>query len=211
MENPSTPAQPPPTRWETTVTGERWDFYVDRFAREHAAGADLEGEARFVDVLASRGARILDGGCGTGRITAALHRMGHRVIGVDRDAGMIGIAEKRYPGPPFLAADLLSLGPDLLLKAGGPAEFDVVVLAGNVLVYVAPGSERDVMATVAGLLVAGGRLVAGFATDRDYGVTDFDVDAAAIGLTVEHRFATWHLDPWHDGADWAVTVLRRAG
>ena len=65
---------------------ERWDFYVDRFAREYADGTDLEGEARFVDVLAPRAARVLDAGCGTGRITAALHRMGHFVIGADRDA-----------------------------------------------------------------------------------------------------------------------------
>ena len=69
------------------MTGERWDFYAARFAREYAEGADLEGEARFVDVLAPRGARVLDAGCGTGRIAAALHRMGHTSVGADRDAG----------------------------------------------------------------------------------------------------------------------------
>ncbi len=203
--------QPPPTRWETNVTGERWDFYVQRFDREYAEGADLEGEARFVDVLAPRGARVLDGGCGTGRATAALHRMGHRVIGVDRDAGLVEIAQRRYPGPTFLAADLLSLTADGLAAAGGPAEFDVIVLAGNVLVYVAPGTEEAVLATLSALLVPGGRLVSGFATDREYAVTDLDRDAAAVGLTIEHRFATWHLDPWRAEADWAVTVLRRPG
>jgi len=59
------------------------------------------------------------------------------------------------------------------------------------------------------LLVPRGRIVTGFATDREYTVADLDRDAAETGLTVEHRFATWHLDPWFDGADWAVTVLRR--
>jgi hypothetical protein len=29
-------------------------------------------------------------------------------------------------------------------------------------------------------------------------------------LSVEHRFATWDLRAWHDGADFAVTVLRHA-
>lgn len=206
----TSPRNPPPTRWETTVTGERWTHYVDRFDREFAGGNDLEGEARFADVLAPRNARILDAGCGTGRIAGALHRMGHRVIGADRDAGLVEIALHRYPGPTFLTADLLALTPEILRAAGGPGTFDVIVLAGNVLVYVSPGTERELLGNLAGLLIPGGRLVAGFATDRDYTVTDLDRDAQAVGLISEHRFATWHLAPWVEGADWAVTVLRRA-
>ena len=191
------------------MTGDRWDFYVDRFALEYEQGADLEGEARFIDVLAPRGARVLDAGCGTGRIAAALHRMGHRTIGADRDGGLIAIATQRYPGPRFITADLLLLTPERLRAAGGPESLDVVVLAGNVMVYLAPGTEYAVLAVLAGLLVPGGRIVTGFATDRDYRVDDLDRDARSLELRVEHRFATWHLDPWFDGADWAVTVLRR--
>ncbi len=157
-----TRSDPPPTRWERTVTGDRWDFYVDRFAREFAEGTDLEGEARFVDVLAPRRARVLDGGCGTGRIAAALHRMGHTAVGVDRDGGLVRIAADRYPGPTFITADLLALTPDLLTGAGAPTTFDVIVLAGNVLVYVAPGTERAVLGVLAGLLAPDGRIVAGF-------------------------------------------------
>jgi len=191
------------------VVGERWDFYVNRFAREYAQGADLEGEARFVDVLAPRRAKVLDAGCGTGRITAALHRMGHLAIGADRDAGLVAIAADRYPGPVYLDADLLALTPEILSAAGSPAAFDVIVLAGNVMVYLAPGTERQVIEVLTGLLVPGGRLVMGFATDRDYRVADLDRDAAAAGLAFEHRFATWHLEPWFDQADWVVTVFRR--
>jgi SAM-dependent methyltransferase len=193
------------------VTGERWDFYTDRFAREYAEGADLEGEARFVDVLAPRGARVLDAGCGTGRIAAALHRMGHTSVGVDRDAGLIGMARDRYPGPIFLPSDLLSLTPDALVAANAPKSFDVIVLAGNVMVYLAPGTERDVLRVLGGLVVPGGAIVTGFHTDREYPVPALDEDAAAVELAVEHRFATWHLAPWVPEADWAVTVLRRPG
>ena len=71
----------PPTRWELHTTGDRWQFYIDRFARMYAAGDDLEGEARFVDALAARGSAVLDAGCGTGRIAAALTRMGTRLSG----------------------------------------------------------------------------------------------------------------------------------
>jgi SAM-dependent methyltransferase len=191
-----------------TVVGDKWDWYVDRFDRQYREGADLEGEARFIDMMAARGSRILDGGCGTGRVSGALHRMGHRVIGVDRDAGLIAIARDRYPGPSFLVSDLL-LVPAALAAAGEAGPFDVIALPGNVMVYLAPGTERDVLHVLSGLLGPGGRLVTGFATDREYGLQALDADAAAVGLIVEHRFATWHLDPWRDDADWAVSVLRR--
>lgn len=186
------------------MVGDRWQFYVDRFAREYADGTDLEGEARFVDALAARSAGVLDGGCGTGRTSGALHRMGHRVVGVDRDAGLIEVARSRYPGPRFEVCDLLAIGaalPDLL--------FDVIVLAGNVMVYLAPGTEARVVRTLAGALAPGGRLVTGFATDREYALGAFDADCAAAGLVLEQRFGTWHLDPWRPDMDWAVTVLRR--
>ncbi|WP_420120256.1 class I SAM-dependent methyltransferase [Nakamurella sp.] len=204
MTDPATP----PTRWELTVVGKKWDWYVDRFERLHREGVDLDGEARFVDMLAARGSTVLDGGCGPGRVSGALHRMGHRVVGVDRDAGLVAVARDRYPGPSYLVADLL-LAPAALAAAGEPVAFDIVALPGNVMVYLAAGTERDVLGVVHGLLVPGGRLVTGFATDREYGVGDLDADAEAVGLVVEHRFATWHLDPWRDDADWAVTVLRR--
>jgi hypothetical protein len=52
-------------------------------------------------------------------------------------------------------------------------------------------------------------VVTGFATDRDYGLEQFDRDCVAVGLQLEHRYATWDLRPWHSEATWAVTVLRR--
>lgn len=203
------PPQHPATRWETEMTGEAWDGYVARFDAAADAGDDLEGEARFVDALAPRRAAVLDGGAGTGRVAAALTRMGHRALGVDRDAGLVAHARRRYPGVPYLAADLLDLDPVVLADEGFGDPFDVVALPGNVLVFVAPGTERDVLAVAHGLLAPGGRLVCGFATDRPYDVAALDADLAATGFVLEHRFATWHLDPWHDGADWQVTVARR--
>ncbi|GAA1997333.1 class I SAM-dependent methyltransferase [Nakamurella flavida] len=198
----------PPTRWEQEYTGQDWADYADRFAREFAEGVDHDGEARFLDVLAPRGAAILDAGCGTGRVAAGLHRRGHRVVGVDRDAGLLAIAARQYPEVRYLRADLGSVTADVLRSAGAPERFDVVAVPGNVMVFLAPGSERDVLTALATLLVPGGRLVTGFATDRVYRVADFDADCAAVGLVLEHRFATWHLDPWMDDAGWVVSVLR---
>lgn len=205
MTDPATP----PTRWETFHDGPSWEQYVQRFAELHHSGADVDGEARFVDALLPRAARVLDAGCGTGRVAAALRRAGHDAVGVDRDAGLVAIARYRYPEGRYLVGDLLTLSAADLSAAGAPAQFDAIVLAGNVLVFVVPGTERAVLANLAQLLVPGGRMLTGFATDREYQVGAFRADAAAVGLVVEHTFATWQLDPWTEDADWCVTVLRK--
>lgn len=49
-------------------------WYIERFREMARAGNDLAGEARFVDAMAARGARILDAGCGPGRVAASWRR-----------------------------------------------------------------------------------------------------------------------------------------
>jgi len=201
----------PETLWEQQVQGEKWDLYVDRLATMAAGGTDLEGEARFINVICPRGAAVLDAGCGTGRVADALRRMGHHCIGVDKDAGLVAQARERYDEVPYLECDLLLLTPELLRAAGGPELFDVVALPGNVMVFLAPGTEQQVLRLLVGLLRPGGRIIAGFATDREYTVAALRRDAAATGLSVEFEFGTWQLDPVRADSDWVVVVLRGPG
>src|SRR5699024_5078389 len=42
--------------------------YAERWRRIEASGQDIYGEARLIDAMAPRGARILDAGCGSGRL-----------------------------------------------------------------------------------------------------------------------------------------------
>ncbi|HEX3335577.1 MAG TPA: class I SAM-dependent methyltransferase [Jatrophihabitans sp.] len=188
-------------RWFTAHGQEHAAWYIDRFRRMAADGVDLDGEARFVDTLVARNARILDAGCGPGRVGAALHARGHTVVGVDVDPALIDAARADHPGPRWLVGDLARLELD-------EEPFDAAVLAGNVLVFVAPGSEVEVLRRVAAQLRPDGVVAAGFTTAREYQVGEFDRDCAAAGLTLEHRFATWDLRPWHDDAEWVVSVLR---
>ena len=190
------------TRWHTEWSESERAAYATRFARLAAAGQDIDGEARFVDALAERGSRILDAGCGTGRVAAALAVRGHDVLGADADGSLIEAGREQYPGLPLIHRNLLDLRAE-----DGP--FDVAVLAGNVIVYVEPGSEAAVLRALDGVVVPGGRVVLGFATDRDYTVAALSRDAAGLDWVLEHRFATWQLGPWHDAAEWAVTVYRR--
>ena len=196
-----------PTRWETDTDENHSAWYVDRFRKLAAEGADLAGEARLVDAMVARRARLLDAGCGPGRTAAALHRAGHDVVGVDADPVLIDAAGADHPGPRYLVADLAELD---LTARGEPEPFDAAVLAGNVLAFVAPGTEADVLDPAPPLHPDPGGLVAGFHTEKLAPAT-YDAAIAAIaptGLHEEHRFATWDLRPWRHDADFLVTVLR---
>ncbi|MEO8887833.1 MAG: class I SAM-dependent methyltransferase [Jatrophihabitantaceae bacterium] len=193
-------------RWFTDHQAGHSRWYIDRFRTMAADGTDLAGEARLVDAMLPRRSRILDAGCGPGRVGAELAARGHDVVGVDVDPELIAAAQADHPGPRWLVGDLSRLD---LAALGEPTMFDAAVMAGNVLVFVAPGSEPAVLERVAAHVRPDGPLVIGFGLDRGYELADLDTHAAAAGLVREHRFATWDLRPFTDAADFAVTVYRR--
>jgi SAM-dependent methyltransferase len=194
-----------PTRWVTDTKPGHSQWYVERFRRMAAEGVDLGGEARLVDAMLPPAARVLDAGCGPGRVGAVLHDRGHTVVGVDADPVLIEAAEADHPGPRWLVGDLAELD----LSAAGESEpFDAAVLAGNVMVFLAPGTEAAVLGRVAAHVRPDGFVVTGFHTNRELSIDTFDRAVAEAGLVHEHRFATWDLRAWHDDADFAVTVLR---
>ena len=188
-------------RWFSDTQDGHSQWYVDRFRTLAAEGADLAGEARLIDAMVAPGSRVLDAGCGPGRLGAALHLRGHTVVGADVDPVLIEAARTDHPGPRWEIADLSEL--DL---ADEPP-FDIAVMAGNVLVFVAPGTEVEVLRRVAAHVRPGGRIVTGFHTDRDYRVAQLDRDIEAADLTLQQRYATWDLQPWTDDAEFAVSVL----
>jgi SAM-dependent methyltransferase len=189
-------------RWFTAHGEGHAKWYIERFRRFAVEGADLAGEARLVDAVVSPRSRILDAGCGTGRVAGELFRRGHTVVGVDIDPELIEAARADHPGPTWRVADLADLHLD------EPA-FDAAVVAGNVLVFVAPDSEADVLAGIARHVRNDGVVITGFRLSDTYQLPEFDEHCFAAGLRLEHRFATWDLRPWRDDADFAVTVLRR--
>jgi SAM-dependent methyltransferase len=199
----------PPTRWEL---GDNTGFAA-HFTDLIASGADIAGEARLVDAMLPRGARVLDAGAGFGRIGAALQASGHHVVAAEKDPALVAMAGELYPDLPVVHADILALTPDLLGAAGHPTAYDLVVLVGNVVVLLAPGTERRVLATLRDLLVDGGRMLVGFhpvrafGNARDYPVGEFVADAASAGLRVQHRFGSYELAPPSD--EYAVLVLVR--
>ncbi|WP_338539286.1 class I SAM-dependent methyltransferase [Janibacter terrae] len=181
-------------------------WYVDRFRAMAARGDDLDGEARLVDAMATRGARILDAGCGPGRVGGRLHELGHDVTGADVDPALIAAAQEDHPGPRWVVSDLATL--DLRDDEGRRTPFDLVVCAGNVMTFLAPSTRRSVLAGFADHLAEGGRAVVGFGTDRGYDLDDFVADAAAAGLQEQVRLGGWALEPWTPTAGFVVSVLQ---
>ena len=176
--------------------------YDDRFDRLASAGVDVHGEAAFVDAYGP--GSVLDAGCGTGRVAIELSRRGHPVVGVDADPAMLEAARRKAQQLSWVEGDLSDPGLDL-----GRA-FDVVLMAGNVLIFVVPGTEGPVIANAARWLVPGGRLVAGYSLrPGGLGPERHDALAAEAGLALEGRWSTGDRRRFSPGDDYAVSVHRR--
>jgi SAM-dependent methyltransferase len=180
-------------------------WYIERFRSLARAGEDLVGEARLVDAMVPRGARILDAGCGPGRVGGYLAEAGHTVVGVDVDPALIAAAEQDHPGPRWLVGDLAELD---LPSRGIPEPFDIIVSAGNVMTFLAPSTRVRVLSRLRAHLDDDGRAVIGFGSGRDYEFGQFFDDAAQAGFTPDLLLSTWDLRPFTENSDFLVASLR---
>jgi SAM-dependent methyltransferase len=176
--------------------------YDERWEALAASGADVHGEAALVDaLLGGPPARVLDAGCGTGRVAIELDRRGYETVGVDVDPALLERARAKAPALAWQEADLASLPADAV---GGP--FAAAVLAGNVMIFVARGTEGAVLANLAPRLAPGGLVVAGFQQSGRLPLAEYDSLATAAGLALRARWSTWDRAPFTDGHEYAVSV-----
>ncbi len=160
--------------------------------------------AEIVDWIVAQGLAagpVLDLGCGTGRIAAALApHVGH-VLGLDVSAGMVAQARQRHGGDPRLRFDVTDGQAPRHLPAGG---FGLVLAVDSFPYLIQSGLARAHVQAAAACLRPGGALVI---LNLSYGA-----DASgtlqgwceALGLSLEQcgtrPFALW---------DGAAFVLRR--
>lgn len=185
------------------------EAYQQHFDDLAAAGVDIHGEANFIASLVQPPARILDAGCGTGRVATQLTALGFHCVGVDSDPDMIAVAEQRDPWTRWVCQDLTRL------QLAGQA-FNLAVLAGNVVPLLAPGSLQEVVNRVAAHLQPGGLLVSGFGLDEEHlppGVPvtpleDYDRACEVAGLSLLHHRDTWESVTWSGTTGYVVAVHR---
>ena len=142
---------------------------------------------------------VLDAGCGTGRVAVELARRGVAVVGVDSDPDMIDVARAKAPDLRWIVADLAELAL--------PDRFDVVLLAGNVVPYIAARPPRPRASRRApGTSPARACSLAGFALRPDWpDLARTTAGARAAGLRLADRWATWDRAPYA-GGDYAVSA-----
>jgi SAM-dependent methyltransferase len=102
-----------------------------------------------------RGARILELGAGSGRVTVVLAPLAHSLVGIDLSPELLRLAQARLDGWPhahLLQADMRA--PPVRRP------FDLIVAANDPLSHLVDPTDRDrVLSTVARLLAPGGRFV----------------------------------------------------
>ncbi|MGX1737580.1 class I SAM-dependent DNA methyltransferase [Corynebacterium flavescens] len=182
--------------------------HSENFARKwkilEAQGKDINGEARLVDAMVERHSRVLDAGCGSGRLGGELVRRGHTVVGVDVDPILIAHAEEDHPEGTWVVGDLST-------DEVPEGDFDLAVAAGNVMAFIAVEGREQALRNIFNSLHPGGRFVAGFGEGRGWLFEDFIKLAQSVGFNLDFRFSSWDLRRFSENSTFLVAVFSRPG
>jgi SAM-dependent methyltransferase len=146
---------------DRTGQAEASDAIADRYgaAFSHPVGQLTAG--KWLIGLLPCDSRVLDVGCVTGFPTSRqLQAAGHRTVGIDWSAGLVGLARSCVPRAELHQADIADLRPGRPYGAGGShdlGKFDAVTAFFSLLVL--PRAEIPyALDTIQDLLVPGGLL-----------------------------------------------------
>ncbi len=184
--------------------------YDARWERLASRGEDIHGEANFIcrRLDLDTDPLVMDAGCGSGRVGIEVARRGFSLVGVDNDPDMLALAWPKTDANPELSQRVRwELGNLSTIQIAD--RFDMVALAGNVLVYAKDDDRQAAISNLVSHLKPGGLFVAGSGSAPGY---DPDIHrrwCEAAGLVMLELFATWDEEPYDDGP-YAVSVFQNA-
>jgi SAM-dependent methyltransferase len=126
------------------------DDFVEFYASRELRPVETMLLARHRDELAGR---VLELGCGAGRLTGHLIELAEAVHGLDLSGAMIRYCRRTYPRASFSEGDLRDL------SRFGQGSFDAVLAPYNVLDVLGDDERREVLAEIRRVVVAGGLLI----------------------------------------------------
>lgn len=106
--------------------------------------------ARYRDAITGR---VLDLGCGAGRILGYLVLLGADAHGIDISPQMVEHCRRRFPGADVRVGDLADL------RSSVEGQFDVVLMSDNLIDVFDDAQRRQVLGYTRGLLNPGGLLI----------------------------------------------------
>jgi SAM-dependent methyltransferase len=140
----------PPDPSELNLRRWRAGDHVADYANRVLRPVEVVLLARYRDALSGR---VLELGCGAGRILGYLVALGGEVHGVDISPGMVAYCRRHYPGASVHVGDMIDL-PEAIV---GP--FDVIFAPYNVLDVFDDAPRRKLLADMCERLAPAGLLI----------------------------------------------------
>ncbi len=141
--------------------------------------------------------RILDFGCGTGKMTAQIAKHGSRVVGLDPSGEMLRVAREKHPSLTFIQGDALSYSADKPFNA---------IFSNDVLHWI-PEPQAELQA-LNRMLVSGGRMVAEFGGEGNIARIRTELHE----ILAETGYKPEELDPWYfPGRKEYARILNESG
>jgi SAM-dependent methyltransferase len=169
-----------PTEW-VNLNLRRWQEgdYVAQFAERMLRPVEVVILARFREALAGR---VLEVGCGAGRVFGYLLALGAEVHAIDISPRMVRYCRERYPQASVGVGDMTNL------SASVEGSFDAIIAAYNVLDVLDDAARRRVLSDMRERLVPDGLLVfsshnlaaATGSGDNDAGITGSPAGGGAL-------------------------------
>lgn len=183
------------------------DPYDDALLYDLEYADHVEDIAFYVDRARNAAGRVLELGCGTGRLTVPIARAGVDVVGVDRSQPMLDALHARLAreAPAVRArlrascADYATVDPDAVGPSAGPDRFRAVIWPFNALHHCRDEAAVDAMLVrISGWLGGGGRVALDcYLPDRE--LYDRDPEGRFEHRTFAHPVTGVTLDSWEQG------------